>query len=894
MHGSTVSHYRILDKLGEGGMGVVYRAEDTRLGRGVAIKFLPVEFAEQVEARRRFEREARLASSLNHPHICTIYDVGEIDGRPYLVMELLEGQTLDLLVRRGPMSVRDVCEIGQQVADALEAAHQRGLIHRDIKPQNIFITSRGDARILDFGLAKHSEDVSAALSPDAPTIAVRNLLVTQPGSAPGTIAYMSPEQARGLPLDRRTDIFSLGVVLYQMVTGTLPFSGVTTGVVYEEILTKTPPSPTQLRAETPPELSRILYKALEKDREIRYQTAADLRADLKRLMRDSGAQPAAAYPVNTWPPPSAARRKIGRIALYVAEGAIVCAAATYLYFQAKTPGTPIKRSIALGAFTQVAGHSTPSLFPTLSPDGESIAYANRVEGHWHLFVRRLKETNPVDLSSSSNMDDNQPAFSPDGKQLAFRSTRDGGGVFLMSLADRNVTKLADFGHNPTWSPDGKEILCATEGVVRPEDRLTQKSELWAVRISDGARRLVTKGDAVQPSWSPNGSRVAYWSAPGGQRDIFTIRATPKGDAPSEPVAVTNDSATDWNPVWAPDGKSLFFSSDRGGSMNLWRVLIDQETGETLGSPEPVTTPSADASLISISANGRRLAYVNTVFTADLYHTYFDPEEGHVDGQPQRILQSSEPAVRPDLSPDGQWLAYNSQGKKEDLFVMRTDGTNLRQLTNDDAKDRGPRWSPDGKRIAFFSNRAGRRWEVWTISADGANLQQMTHGETVDSIWPVWSPDGRSLAYSIFGKNPFLMVVGRPWSQQSPQALPSPSGDAEVFSVWSWSSDGKQLAGFLQRDSSYTGLAAVDLQTSKLTRLIDHGLDPVWLNDNRRLLFHDRGQLWLLDTRSGQQREVLAIPPAEVATRGYAVSRDNRHIYFSGTRTRSSIWILSGD
>lgn len=897
MNGSTVSHYRILDKLGEGGMGVVYRAEDTRLGRGVAIKFLPPEFAEQLDARRRFEREARLASSLNHPHICTIYDVGEVDGRPYLVMELLEGETLESVVRRGPMPVHDACVVAEQIADALDSAHQQGLIHRDIKPQNIFLRSRGDVRILDFGLARHTDESRAAIGPDAPTQALRSFLVTTPGSAPGTIAYMSPEQARGLALDRRTDIFSLGVVLYQMVTGSLPFSGATTGVMYEEILTKAPPPPMQLRAEIPVELSRILFKALEKDREMRYQTAADLRADLKRLIRDSGDQPAANAASAPVPPPDTRAkpaRSAARTALYMIEAALVLAAAAYLFWQVKFREPAMRRSITRGAFTQIAEHSTPSLFPALSPDGETVAYANRVDGHWRLMLRNLRDANPVLVPAIPGVDDTQPSFSPDGKHLAFRSTRDGGGIFLLTLSDRSVSRLTDFGFNPAWSPDGKEILCATEGVVRPEDRLTQKSELWAVRVADGARRLVTKGDAVQGSWSPDGGRIAYWSAPGGQRDIFTIRSTPRGDAPSEPVALTNDSATDWNPVWAPDGKALYFSSDRGGAMNIWRVPVDQDTGEAVGTPEAVSTPATDASLLSFSSNGQRLAYVNTVFTADLFHAGFDPEAGHVDGQPRRIAQMTEPAVRPDVSPDGQWLAFNSQGKKEDLFVMRADGTNLRQLMNDDAKDRGPRWSPDGKRIAFFSNRAGRRWEIWTISPDGSNLQQMTRGETVDSIWPVWSPDGRSLAYSIFGKNPFLMTVGRPWDQQSPQALPSPSGQQEVFSVWSWSPDGRQLAGFVQQDSAYTGLAAVDLKRSQLTRLIPHGLDPVWLKDNARLLFHHEGKLWLLDTRSGQQSEVLAIPPAEIATRGYALSRDNRHLYFSGVRTRASVWILSAE
>ena len=647
--GTELGHYQLVDLLGAGGMGEVYRARDTKLDREIAIKVLPDELTENHERLGRFEREAKALAALDHPNIVTVHSIEEDQGTPFITMQLVRGRNLSELIAHKGLPLKQFFEIAIPLADAVSSAHEQGITHRDLKPDNLMVSDKGQLKILDFGLAILGQGRRKVVGSDAPTVTK-----TEAGRIVGTAAYMSPEQAEGKRVDHRSDMFSIGSILYEMLTGEKPFKGESQASILSSILRDTPASVTTLNSDCPRELSRIVKRCLVKDPDDRYQSAKDLRNELKEIKQelDSGdlLEPARVdSPIQrSW-------------ILLAGVGVVAVGAALVGYFL--RPGDSIPEGTeaprVTSSFSQLTSHPAREFFPSLSPDGNWFAYAGDASGDWDIYLQSVGGERAINLTEGIQEDDTQPAFSPDGEQIVFRSERDGGGLFVMGRTGESVKRVADFGHNPAWAPDGKRIVCATGATVNTRGRAP--SEAWVIDTTTGEKKLLADVDAAQPHWSPHGNRIAYWSILGGA-EIWTMPADG-----GEPVRVTEDGYFDWNPVWSPDGAYLYFSSDRGGSQNLWRVAINEESGNVQGPPEPVTSGVASHAVhLSLSASGRKVAYVAQVVASNIHKMNFDPSSGEVQGELVPVTEGSENIDDIEPSPDGEWLAYTTSGKQEDL------------------------------------------------------------------------------------------------------------------------------------------------------------------------------------------------------------------------------------
>jgi serine/threonine protein kinase len=861
--GKQLASYKIEKLLGAGGMGEVYLARDSKLDRLVALKILPWHFVADVDRATRFKREARALSSLNHPNLITIYEVGEADGLHFIAMEFVEGQTLSSM--RDRLELRELLAIVAQVAEALAAAHTAGIVHRDIKPENVMVRHDGYAKVLDFGLVKLSEVSASASGPK-----------TQLGVAMGTLAYMSPEQAAGEPIDHRTDIWSLGVLLYELATGHRPFTGETRQATVNAILSNDPKTPTTHDAALPAELDKIIEKALEKDRELRYQTASDFRADIRRLLRMIDSSATASNPrVVTTSFPSLIRR--GWFWPAVAAAVLIGLGIPLAwYFQRAQPIGP---DWSRAAHVQLTSYAGTEYFPSLSPDGRDFVYAREEQpGNYDLFLQRVGGKNVTLLTPNTPSGESQPAFSPDGELIAFRSNREPAGVYVMERTGENTRLVIAGCNHPSWSPDGREIVCSTVGQSIPSIRNTRPSGLMIADVETGAKRELCQNDAMQPAWSPGGLRIAFWFMPPsmGRSDIASISKV-GGDI----EIITKEASTNWNPIWSPDGKFLYFASDRSGNMGFWRVPIDEETGKVLGEPEAVLTPSPFNRHLNFSHDGRRLIYVQTDQQSNIQGLKFDPVREKIVGEPFWITRGDQRLARPELSPDGnQFVTRVQRRTQDDIVVVQRDGTNWRDITNDKFFDRYPSWSPDGKRIAFASDRSGS-YEIWSISANGTDLRQHSFDSPGASSFPQWSPDGSRIVFNRHDVN-VIVDVSKPWTEQTPQRLPPP---ALPFVVWDWSPDGKKLLGTFSDGSG----AYFSLETNQYEKVADFGAYPKWLSDSVRFITFAGEKIYLGNVKTKQIVELLLLPETQI--RSIGISRDSQMIYFAAHSTESNIWLL---
>jgi Tol biopolymer transport system component len=827
MIGKTVSHYTILEKLGGGGMGVVYKAEDTKLGRMVALKFLPEGFSKDPGALERFQREARAASALNHPNICTIYeiDIASVDGEqvPLIAMEMLEGQTLKHRITEKPLSFDQVLDLGIQIADALDAAHAKGIIHRDIKPANIFVTRRLQAKVLDFGLAKLTlERVGAGVGSSALPTVDPEALLTSPGTAVGTVAYMSPEQVRGGDLDARTDLFSFGAVLYEMATGRQAFTGTTSGVISEAILNRTPAPPSRVNPELPAEFELILAKALEKDPELRCQTAAELRADLKRLKRETESGRAAAGSgfsgaIKTVSSAKASARRGWIPTAIAAAGALVIGLAGGVFIAKR------QSQAAQPLYHQLTYRRGTVYSARFAPDGQTVIYSAAWDGKpQDLYSSRAGSPEYTSLNVSGAQ---LLAMSANGEMAIALHSRFGafqqfGTLARISLAGGAPREILENVNWADWSKDGSSLVIAhgeggTGRLEYPIGKKIYKTPGWI-----GDVRLSPKGDLIaflrHPILADDGGSVDVVDTAGNARTLSGDWISIEGLA------------------WSPTGDEVWFTATKAG---LGRALyaVSLSKAERLIARVPATLSLLDVSRdgralikrdsfrgeVKASINGesreRELSWFDASLPADLSkdgRTLLFGEYGEAGGSSYGVYvrgTDGAPAVRlgdgnaQALSPDGNWALCATHATPEQMVLLPTKAGQPRTITHDDIDHGIGNWLPDGKRIIFAGSEPGHAPRLWVQDLEGGKPKPISpEGGVLFAVFI--SPDGKQVIGQGADGRPALFPV----DGGEPRIIPGHTPDDRIVG---FTDDGRSV--YIQNIAGLpTVVSELDLATGK--------------------------------------------------------------------------------
>ncbi len=970
MLGRTVSHYHIIEKLGGGGMGVVYKAQDTRLGRAVALKFIldpGLDFHSRPQGKpvidpaalERFQREARAASSLNHPNICTLYDVGEQDGQPFIAMELLEGGTLREMLahveppnpsadgfqpsggtaprpydvqasvsRHMPLRLDTLLELSIQIADALDAAHQKGIVHRDIKPANIFIVSRGgmlQPKILDFGLAKLTQ---ADARGEGPTSDGKSSL-THTGVAMGTVDYMSPEQARGEEIDARTDLFSFGAVLYEMATGQAAFPGATTALIHDAILNRAPAPASSLNPALPAGLARIIDKALEKDRDLRYQHASEIRTDLKRLKRDTDSarvvapglgpapaalkggatEPGAAVPAaasvpsgvgSVREPPLRNRwRAVAALGAFILIGALGWSA-----WEFRHPRNLVEPTASLptpddATIEQVTSSRGLDVYPSLSPDASSIAYSSDQSGRFEIYVKSLAVGGREVQLTSDGEENLEPAWSPDGKSIAYYS-RKHGGIWLVPALGGTAIQLTDFGSHPAWSADTSQIAFQSDPLRdfgQSAYDAMPPSTIWTVPAAGGNPVQITHPDNPPcghgaPAWSPDGNRLAFSCTY--ESEIWSVPA--KGGDPQR-LAQTN---TNWafDPVFLPSGRALYFSAGGARGWGLFRLSLSAR-GDPQGQPERIkTTGDMLYKHLNFSADGNFFAYSALSATSNIWSIRYSTA-GNQAVEPPELLTHDTHLRKyfPRFSPDGKKLSYGvgQTGSRGSVWVMDADGKDSRLVLSQGGVESS--WFPDSRRLALVISQ-DQNLLLTSVNVESGRTERLRYidgglGVTLGGVGVTLSPDGTEIAYHV-GQGGVFNTWTAPVENGSARQL---TFDKEMMAYPCWSHDGKYLALEVKRGSS-TQIGVIPSGGGAVTELTS---DPGqswpndWSPDGDKVLFAgQRDGLWNLywvSRLDKSEKQITRYTKTNIYVRYPSWSPRGDQIAYEYTETTGNIYLL---
>jgi Tol biopolymer transport system component len=736
--GTRLGSYEILEPLGAGGMGEVYRAHDPRLKRDVALKVLPAELASEPERLGRFQREAETLAALNHPHIVTIFSVEKAEEHRFLTMELVEGKTLTKVIPRGGLPLSRLFPIAIPLAEAVSAAHEKGIVHRDLKPGNVMVTEEDRVKVLDFGLAKLREGAPGAVDTQSPTEPA-----TGPGRVLGTALYMSPEQVQGKALDHRSDVFALGIILYEMATGERPFGGETFADVASSILKDTPASVTERRADLPRDLAKLIKHCLEKEPRKRFQSTLDLANELEELRREVDSGEA----LTSGGAPVATRRAGGRRRVWLVSGAVVATLVVGYFvstFVARPPAEAQLEPIEIAPLTTDGGWKAS---PELSPDGQMVAYEWIAPGSTgqssDIYVQAVGPgTRPVRLTEHQ-ASDRSPAWSPDGRQIAFvRALEEGAAIYLIpSLGgqERRVYESPELrGYRLSWSPDGQWLAFSERSTEEEPYRIVGLSLDSLATRTFSSRSAKLPGDK-EPSFSPDGSQIAFVRSTGGdfvfgEQDVW-VQPVEGGEA----RRLTSRSYEHcYAPVWTQDGREVLFTQ-RTADWHILRVSLEG------GEPRPLGGVGASAR--SPSIGGGRMVYVQLdVGSKDIWRVP-GRSASRLDRTPERLIVSSQDDNLGAYSPDGKKIAFQSyrSGGVGNIWACKSDGSDPRQLTSFEGHSGSPDWSPDSRRIAFDSAEAGD-FNIYVIDAEGGIPLRLTREPSKDAV-PSWSRDGRWIYFS---------------------------------------------------------------------------------------------------------------------------------------------------